>query len=77
MKISELRPRVRVDTTFKVLEKNEPRVTRAGKRVAEVLVGDDSVGFDHRPANRRHIQFGHPFTDDSSDEVRIIGVTLS
>jgi len=42
LKISELRPRVRVDTTFKVLEKNEPRVTRTGKRVAEVLVGDDS-----------------------------------
>lgn len=42
MKISELRPRIRVDTTFKVLEKNEPRVTRTGKKVAEALVGDDS-----------------------------------
>ena len=42
MKISELRPRVRVDTTFKVLEKNEPRVTRTGKKVTEALVGDDS-----------------------------------
>lgn len=42
MKISELRPRIRVDTTFKVLKKNEPRVTRAGKKVAEALVGDDS-----------------------------------
>ncbi len=42
MKISELRPRVRVDTTFKVLEKSEPRVTRDGKKVTEALVGDDS-----------------------------------
>ncbi|MEA2090726.1 MAG: single-stranded DNA-binding protein [Thermoproteota archaeon] len=42
MKISELRPRVRVDTTFKVLEKNEPRVTRTDKKVTEALVGDDS-----------------------------------
>jgi len=42
LKISELRPRVRVDTTFKVLEKSEPRVTRDGKKVTEALVGDDS-----------------------------------
>lgn len=42
MKISEMRPRVRVDTTFKVLEKNEPRETRTGRRVTEALVGDDS-----------------------------------
>ncbi len=42
MKISELRPRIRVDATFKVLEKSEPRVTRTGKRVTEALVGDDS-----------------------------------
>lgn len=42
MKISEIRPRSRVDATFKALEKNEPRVTRDGKRVSEVLVGDDS-----------------------------------
>jgi len=42
LKISEMRPRVRVDTTFKVLEKNEPRETRDGKRVTEALVGDDS-----------------------------------
>ena len=37
-----MRPRARVDTTFKVLEKNEPRETRTGKRVTEALVGDDS-----------------------------------
>lgn len=42
MKISEMRPRARVDTTFKVVEKNEPRETRDGKRVTEALVGDDS-----------------------------------
>lgn len=42
MKISEMRPRARVDTTFKVLEKNEPRETRTGKRVTEAVVGDDS-----------------------------------
>jgi len=42
LKISELRPRVKVDATFKVLEKNEPRVTRTGKKVTEALVGDDS-----------------------------------
>ncbi|MCW4053236.1 MAG: single-stranded DNA-binding protein [Candidatus Bathyarchaeota archaeon] len=37
-----MRPRARVDTTFKVLEKNEPRETRTGKRVTEAVVGDDS-----------------------------------
>lgn len=42
MKISEMKPRARVDTTFKVVEKNEPRETRDGKRVTEALVGDDS-----------------------------------
>jgi replication factor A1 len=42
LKISEMRPRARVDTTFKVLEKNEPRETRTGKRVTEAVVGDDS-----------------------------------
>jgi len=42
LKINELKPRVRVDTTFKVLKKNEPRVVGTGKKVTEALVGDDS-----------------------------------
>lgn len=42
MKISELKPRVNVDVTFKVLEKKEANVTRSGKKVAEAVVGDES-----------------------------------
>jgi len=42
MKIGELKPKENVDLIFKVLEKNEERMTRSGNRVAEALVGDDT-----------------------------------
>jgi replication factor A1 len=42
MKIGELKPKENVDLIFKVLEKNEERMTRSGNRVAEALVGDET-----------------------------------
>ncbi len=42
MKISELKPRINADVTFKVIEKKETRMTGSGKKVAEAVVGDES-----------------------------------
>ena len=42
MKVGELKPKVNVDLTFKVLEKSEERLTRNGNRVVEALVGDET-----------------------------------
>lgn len=42
MKIGELKPKENVDLIFKVLEKNEERMTRSGNRVVEALVGDET-----------------------------------
>ena len=42
MEIDKLRPRISVDTIFKVVSKEEPRFTRDGTRVADALVGDST-----------------------------------
>ncbi|HID90869.1 TPA: single-stranded DNA-binding protein [Candidatus Bathyarchaeota archaeon] len=43
MKIVDLKPGMRaVDVLFKVVEKGEPRETMSRKRVADVLVGDET-----------------------------------
>jgi replication factor A1 len=42
MEIDKLRPRISVDTIFKVVSMEEPRFTRDGTRVADALVGDST-----------------------------------